>query len=89
MKKIKNTRCNIIRLIYLTKFYIFNKDVGSLNFFFMHLKNIAQVKKSQGYIYSLFPALQVCNKTPSGISSTGLISLGIRLRFILWLQIFI
>ena len=84
MKKIKNTRCNISRLIYLTKFYLFNKDVGSLNFFFMHLKNIAQVKKSQGYIYSLFPALQVCNETPGGISSTGLISLGIVLGSVLF-----
>ena len=84
MKKLKNTICNIINLIYLTKFYLSNKDVGSLNFFSIHLKNIAQVKKSQGYIYSLFPALQVCNETPGGISSTGLISLGIVLGSVLF-----
>ena len=84
MKKIKKIISNIIRLIYLTKFYLSNKDVGSLNFFFMHLKNIAQVKKSQGYIYSLFPALQVCNETQSGISSNSLISLGIVLGSVLF-----
>ena len=84
MKKIKNTRCNISRLIYLTKFYLFNKDVGSLNFFFMHLKNIAQEKKNQGYIYSLFPALQVSNETYSSISSNSLISLGIVLGSVLF-----
>ena len=77
MKKLKNTIPNRINLIYLTKFYLFNKDVGSLNFFFINLKNIAQVKKSQGYIRSLLTALEVCNETLSGISSTALIPLGI------------
>ena len=45
MKKLKNTICNIINLIYLTKFYLSNKEVGSLNFFYIYLKNLAQVKK--------------------------------------------
>ena len=32
MKKLNNILYNVTNLIYLTKFYICNKDVGSLNF---------------------------------------------------------
>jgi hypothetical protein len=32
MKKLNNTKYNVTNLIYLTKFYLSNKDVGSLNF---------------------------------------------------------
>ena len=84
MKKLNNTKYNVTNLIYLTKFYLSNKDVGSLNFFYTNLKNISQVKKSQGYIYSLFPALQIYTETPSSINSTGLISLGIALGSVLY-----
>ena len=85
MKKLKNTIYNKINLIYLTKLYLFTKDVGSLNFIYIYLKNISHLKKkSQGYIYSLFPALQIYTETPIGINSTGLISLSIALGSVLF-----
>ena len=67
--------------IYLTKFYLFNKDVGSLNFSL----NKPQIIKNKNYIFSVFPVMG--NEMFNNITNNILLSAGIVLSSLFFLKV--
>ena len=79
MKKLNNTICNIINFIYLTKFYLSNKDVGSL-------KKLTNKFRGKNYILNILPLTGTYEPSSSSLTTSVLVSISnyTGLIFLFW-----